>query len=333
MTEPLVQVKNLSMHFGQDSGFFKGSQQVLKAVDNVSLEVFEGETLGLVGESGCGKSTLGRSILQLYKPTTGSVHYRGTDLVKLEGKALRKMRNHFQMIYQDPYASLNPRMKIADIIGEPMYIHQLHPRFKIRAEVEKILEMVGLARDFADRYPHEFSGGQRQRIGIARALAAKPDFIVADEPISALDVSIQAQIINLMRNLQQQLKLTYLFIAHDLAVVRHISDRMAVMYLGKVMELTDSNTIYKDPLHPYTQSLLSAIPIPDPEKEREREANRVLLEGEVPSPGNPPKGCAFCTRCPRKQEVLKTKQIDCSIEAPRFREAKLGHWTACHLYT
>ena len=243
------------------------------------------------------------------------------------------MRNRFQMIYQDPYASLNPRMKVADIIGEPMYIHQLHPRSEIRAEVEKTLEMVGLAREFADRYPHEFSGGQRQRIGIARALAAQPDFIVADEPISALDVSIQAQIINLMRNLQSQLKLTYLFIAHDLAVVRHISDRMAVMYLGKVMELTDSNSIYEDPLHPYTQSLLSAIPIPDPEKEREREANRVLLEGEVPSPENPPKGCAFCTRCPRKKEVLKSKQIDCSTQAPQFTEAKPGHWTACHLYT
>ena len=332
MTEPLVQVKNLSMHFGQTSGFLKGPQRVVKAVDNVSLEVFEGETLGLVGESGCGKSTLGRSILQLYKPTAGAVHYRGTNLVQLEGKALRKMRNRFQMIYQDPYASLNPRMKIADIIGEPMHIHQLHPRSEIRAEVEKILEMVGLAREFADRYPHEFSGGQRQRIGIARALSAQPDFIVADEPISALDVSIQAQIINLMRNLQQQLKLTYLFIAHDLAVVRHISDRMAVMYLGKVMELTDSNTIYEDPLHPYTQSLLAAIPIPDPEKEREREAKRVLLEGEVPSPENPPKGCAFCTRCPRKQEVFETKKIDCSTAAPMFAEAKPGHWTACHLY-
>ena len=205
------------MHFGQDSGFLKGPQRVVKAVDNVSLEVFEGETLGLVGESGCGKSTLGRSILQLYKPTAGSVHYRGTDLVQLEGKALRKMRNRFQMIYQDPYASLNPRMKVADIIGEPMYIHQLHPRSEIRVEVEKTLEMVGLAREFADRYPHEFSGGQRQRIGIARALAAQPDFIVADEPISALDVSIQAQIINLMGNLQSQLKLTYLFIAYACA--------------------------------------------------------------------------------------------------------------------
>jgi oligopeptide transport system ATP-binding protein len=301
MAEPIVQVKNLSMHFGLASRFFKGPQRVVKAVDNVSLDIFEGETIGLVGESGCGKSTLGRSILQLYKPTAGTVHYRGTNLVKLEGKALRKMRNRFQMIYQDPYASLNPRMKIADIIGEPMYIHQLHPHSEIRSEVEKILEVVGLAREFADRYPHEFSGGQRQRIGIARALAVQPDFIVADEPISALDVSIQAQIINLMRKLQQQLKLTYLFIAHDLAVVRHISDRMAVMYLGKVMELTDSNTIYEDPLHPYTQSLLAAIPIPDPEKERKREANRVLLEGEVPSPENPPTGCAFCTRCPRKK--------------------------------
>ena len=333
MAEPIVQVKNLSMHFGLASRFFKGPQRVVKAVDNVSLDIFEGETIGLVGESGCGKSTLGRSILQLYKPTAGTVHYRGTNLVQLEGKALRKMRNRFQMIYQDPYASLNPRMKIADIIGEPMYIHQLYPHSEIRSEVEKILEVVGLAREFADRYPHEFSGGQRQRIGIARALAVQPDFIVADEPISALDVSIQAQIINLMRKLQQQLKLTYLFIAHDLAVVRHISDRMAVMYLGKVMELTDSNTIYEDPLHPYTQSLLAAIPIPDPEKERKREANRVLLEGEVPSPENPPTGCAFCTRCPRKKEVFETKTIDCSTKAPTFAEAKPGQWTACHLYT
>jgi oligopeptide transport system ATP-binding protein len=331
--QPLVRVNRLCMHFTGEASLFQGPPSVVKAVDGVTLEIQEGETLGLVGESGCGKSTLGRAILQLYRPTSGSVHYRDVNLVELEGKALREMRRRFQMIYQDPYASLNPRMKIADIVGEPMQIHKLCPPSEIRKRVEQTLEMVGLTPAFADRYPHEFSGGQRQRIGIARALAAEPDFIVADEPISALDVSIQAQIINLMRELQQQLKLTYLFIAHDLAVVRHISDRMAVMYLGKVVELTDSSSIYEEPLHPYTQSLLSAVPIPDPEKEREREANRTLLQGEVPSPEDPPSGCGFCTRCPRKQDVRDAKQIDCDVSPPALTEVKPGHWTACHLYS
>lgn len=333
MPQPLVRIKNLSKHFMSHSGLLKDSAKAVLALDNVSFEIYEGETLGLVGESGCGKSTLGRTILQLYRPTSGNVEYRGIDLITLQGEKLRALRNRFQMIFQDPYASLNPRMKISDIIGEPMRIHRLHHSSDVRIEVEKILKLVGLAPQFADRYPHEFSGGQRQRIGIARALAAQPDFIVADEPISALDVSIQAQIINLMRNLQKQLKLTYLFIAHDLAVVRHISNRMAVMYLGKVVELTESSSIYQNPLHPYTQSLLSAVPIPDPDKEKEREANRMLLRGEVPSPENPPSGCRFCTRCPRKDEVMHSKKIDCTVSAPTFREIKPGHWAACHLYS
>ena len=292
--EIVLETRNLSMHFGQASGFLKRPQRVVKAVDNVSLDVFEGETLGLVGESGCGKSTLGRSILQLYKPTAGTVQYRGTDLVQLEGKALRKMRNRFQMIYQDPYASLNPRMKIADIIGEPMYIHQLHPRSEIRAEVEKILEMVGLTREFADRYPHEFSGGQRQRISIARALALNPEIIVLDEPTSALDVSVQAQILNLLNDLQAERNLAYLFVTHDLSVVRHMADRLVVMYLGKVCEAGETQSIFAAPHHPYTRALMAAKPDLDDDRAGE---NVKGLDGIVPDPARPPQGCRFHTRC------------------------------------
>ena len=321
------------MHFTSKSGVLKSANKVLKAVDDITLDIEQGETLGLVGESGCGKSTLGRSILQLYQPTSGSVQYRGQDLMQMDRKKLLKVRQKLVMIFQDPYASLNPRMKIGEIIGEPMLIHKIYDKKNIRIKTEELMETVGLNSDFTNRYPHEFSGGQRQRIGIARALAAKPEFIVADEAISALDVSIQAQIINLMKKLQNDLGLTYLFIAHDLAVVRYISDRMAVMYLGKIVELTDSNLIYTDPLHPYTQSLLSAIPIPDPITEKKRDASRVILEGEVPNPEMPPFGCGFCTRCPMKQDVLEKNKINCDLIPPVWNEVKKGHWTACHLYS
>jgi oligopeptide transport system ATP-binding protein len=285
--------------------------------------VKRGETLGLVGESGCGKSTTGRAILQLYKPTDGQVVFNGTDLTKLDSGDMRKMRRHLQMIFQDPYASLNPRMTVGNIVSEPMQIHNLVPKQERTKRVQELLQTVGLNPYFANRYPHEFSGGQRQRIGIARALAANPDFIVCDEPVSALDVSIQAQIVNLLEDLQDQFGLTYLFIAHDLSVVRHISDRVAVMYLGKIVELADRNELYENPMHPYTKALLSAIPIPDPVIERKRE--RMILTGDVPSPINPPSGCHFHTRCPYVMDVCK--QVD-----PPFTEKAPGHLVACHLY-
>jgi oligopeptide transport system ATP-binding protein len=276
-----------------------------------------------VGESGCGKSTTGRAILQLYKPTSGEVIFDGQDLVELDGGAMRRMRRHLQMIFQDPYASLNPRMTVGSIISEPMQIHNLVPKAQRNQRVQELLETVGLNPYFANRYPHEFSGGQRQRIGVARALAANPQFIVADEPVSALDVSIQAQIINLMEELQDEFNLTYLFIAHDLSVVKHISDRVAVMYLGKIAELADRNAIYDDPLHPYTKALLSAVPIPDPVIEKKRE--RIILTGDVPSPINPPSGCVFHTRCPYVMDV-------CRKVEPRFVDQGAGHYVACHLY-
>lgn len=332
-SDTLLTVKNLKMYFPITKGvIFQRHVGDIKAVDNVSFEVKRGETLGLVGESGCGKSTTGRAILQLYRPTAGSVEFEGKNLAELKGERLRKMRRNMQMIFQDPYASLNPRMTVGSIVGEPLEVHGILSGKARKERVKELLNIVGLNPYFINRYPHEFSGGQRQRIGVARALAVQPDFIVCDEPISALDVSIQAQVINLLEDLQAEFGLTYLFIAHDLAVVRHISDRIAVMYLGKIVELTDRDSLYKTPLHPYTQALLSAIPLPDPIAEIERAKHRVILEGDVPSPANPPKGCNFCTRCPARDRALKEKGIDCGEVEPEFKEAESGHWVACHLY-
>ncbi|GIK42964.1 MAG: ABC transporter ATP-binding protein [Chloroflexota bacterium] len=329
----LLRVKDLKMYFPITQGIiFQRHIGDIKAVDGINFEVKRGETLGLVGESGCGKSTTGRAILQLYRPTGGSVTFQDTELTTLKGEAMRKMRRNMQMIFQDPYASLNPRMTVGNIIGEPLEVHNISNGKERRERVKELLDVVGLNPYFINRYPHEFSGGQRQRIGIARALAVQPDFIVCDEPISALDVSIQAQVINLLEKLQEEFNLTYLFIAHDLAVVRHISNRVAVMYLGKIMELTDRDTLYRNPLHPYTQALLSAVPIPDPVAEAEREKRRVILQGDVPSPANPPKGCNFCTRCPAKERVLRDYKIDCNVVEPKFAEVEAGHWAACHLY-
>ncbi|MBI3970143.1 MAG: dipeptide ABC transporter ATP-binding protein [Chloroflexi bacterium] len=328
MTEPstdadvLVDVRNLVMHFPLTQGIiFQRRVGAVHAVDDVSFTIRRGETLGLVGESGGGKSTLGRAVLQLYRPTSGEVYFEGQDLTRLKGEALRRMRRKIQMIFQDPYASLNPRMTVGSIIGEPLEIHGLAKGKKRQQRVEALLRVVGLNPYFANRYPHEFSGGQRQRIGIARALAVSPTFIVCDEPISALDVSIQAQIINLLEELQNEFGLTYLFIAHDLSVVRHISDRVAVMYLGKIVELADRRELYENPRHPYTKALLSAIPIPDPVVERRRE--RIILTGDIPSPVNPPPACRFHTRCPLADKI-------CREVTPEWREVRPGHWAACH---
>lgn len=321
--EVLLRVDKLVKHFPIYRGVFQRQVGAVHAVDGVSFDVYKGETLGLVGESGCGKSTTGRTILQLYKPTSGSVHFGSVDLAKLHGEDLRHMRKKIQMIFQDPYASLNPRMTVGDIIAEPLIVHSAASPKEIEKRVAELLEKVNLNPAFASRYPHEFSGGQRQRIGIARALSLQPDFIVCDEPISALDVSIQAQVVNLLEDLQQQFGLTYLFIAHDLSMVKHISDRVAVMYLGIIVELADRATLYRSPLHPYTQALLSAVPIPDPLLEEKRQ--RTILEGDVPSPINPPSGCRFRTRCPIVQKGL------CDVEQPVFHERTPGHFVACHL--
>ncbi len=320
-TEVLLNVEDLKMHFPIYRGLFKRQIGAVHAVDGISFDVHRGETLGLVGESGCGKSTTGRAILQLYKPTSGKVNFDGSNLIELKGENLRNMRRKMQMIFQDPYASLNPRMSIGEIVGEPLIVHNIATGREVQDRVAHLLELVKLNPAFASRYPHEFSGGQRQRVGIARALALQPSFIVCDEPISALDVSIQSQVINLLQELQEQFSLTYLFIAHDLSMVRHISDRVAVMYLGIMVELTDSNTLYTNPLHPYSQALLSAVPIPDPVLEGKR--TRTLLEGDVPSPVNPPSGCRFRTRCPIAETL-------CSEQRPEFRELKPGHFVACH---
>jgi len=323
--QPLLNVQGLKMHFPITRGIiFQRQVGAIKAVDGVDFSMVKGETLGLVGESGCGKSTTGRAILQLYRPTDGEVYFEGVDITKTKGEDLRKMRRRMQMIFQDPYASLNPRMTVGSIIGEPLEVHNIGSSKKERQErVQELLKTVGLNPYFVNRYPHEFSGGQRQRIGVARALAVNPAFIVCDEPISALDVSIQAQIINLLEDLQDELGLTYLFIAHDLSVVRHISDRIAVMYLGKIVELANRDELYENPMHPYTQALLSAVPIPDPKIETQRK--RIILEGDVPSPANPPRGCNFSTRCPRVMDICRT--VD-----PPFKEYKPNHYAACYLY-
>jgi oligopeptide transport system ATP-binding protein len=319
--ETLIDVHDLEMHFPVTQGIvFQRRVGTVKAVDGISFSIKRGETLGLVGESGCGKSTTGRALLQLYRPTNGSVVFSGTDLTKIKGDELRKMRRRVQMIFQDPYASLNPRMTVGDIISEPIRVHKLREGKAVRERVEELLSLVGLNSAFANRYPHEFSGGQRQRIGIARALAVEPEFIVCDEPVSALDVSIQAQVVNLLEELQEKLNLTYLFIAHDLSVVKHISDRVAVMYLGKMVELAEGPKLYTQPLHPYTQALLSAVPIPDPKVEQQR--RRIILEGDVPSPLNPPSGCHFHTRCP----IAIQK---CKEEEPPFTDFGDGHFAAC----
>lgn len=321
--EVLVRVENLKKHFPITRGIvFQRQIGAIKAVDGISFNVYRGETLGLVGESGCGKSTTGRTVLQLYRPTAGNVYFEGESLVEMKGEQLRRQRRKMQMIFQDPYASLNPRMTVGSIVGEPLEVHSVAVGKERQDRVQELLKLVGLNPYFINRYPHEFSGGQRQRIGVARALALNPTFIVCDEPISALDVSIQAQVVNLLEDLQDELGLTYLFIAHDLSMVRHISDRVAVMYLGKIVELTDRDTLYARPEHPYTQALLSAVPIPDPVVEEARK--RIILEGEVPSPANPPVGCHFNTRCPKVMDV-------CKEQDPEFKEIAPGHWCACHL--
>ena len=317
----LVEVNNLKMHFPVTSGLlFQREVAQVKAVDDISFSITKGETLGLVGESGCGKTTAGRCILQLYKPTAGEVIFEGTDLTKLGGRQMRHMRRQMQIIFQDPFSSLNPRMTAGDIIGEPLVVHGIVKNGEQKREkVRELLENVGLHPYMADRFPHEFSGGQRQRIGVARALSVDPKLIVCDEPVSALDVSIQAQVINLLEDLQKQYDLTFLFIAHDLSVVRHISDRVAVMYLGKIVEIADRNEIYQNPLHPYTKALLSAVPIPDPVVDAQRE--RIILSGEVPSPLNPPRGCVFHPRCPNPTKECSEGSIEMGLI-----EAEPGHW-------
>jgi len=328
----LLAINNLKVHYPITKGLFLKKVGDIKAVDSIDFKIHQGETLGLVGESGCGKSSAGRAILQLFPPTDGEVIFEGQDLTKIKGETLRKMRARFQMIFQDPYSSLDPRKTVAEIVREPLEIHKISNP-KIRNErVKELLEVVGLATSAMKRYPHEFSGGQQQRIGIAKALALKPSFIVCDEPVSSLDVSIQSQIINLLQELQASLGLTYLFISHDLSVVRHMSDRIAVMYLGKIVEITDRNELYNHPKHPYTKALLSAIPIPDPIYENERKKKLIILQGDVPTPSNPPQGCNFCTRCPEKATVQKEKGIDCDVVEPVFKEIAPKHWVACHLF-
>jgi oligopeptide/dipeptide ABC transporter ATP-binding protein len=314
MKKILVEIQNLSKEF-------KVGKKILKAVERLNLHIFAGETLGLVGESGCGKSTVGRTLLRLHEPTSGKVFFDGIDLSQLKKKEMKRMRRRVQIVFQDPYASLNPRMTVQDSVGEPLDIHRLAKGEARKNRIEELLKLVGLNPNHMSRFPHEFSGGQRQRIGIARALAVEPEFIICDEPISALDVSIQAQVVNLLKRLQEQMGLTYLFIAHDLSMIKYISDRVAVMYLGQLMELASSNELYKDPLHPYTQALLSSIPIPDPFIEKKRQ--RIVLKGEVPNPLDLPSGCPFSSRCVRATE-------HCRMITPTWREIKPGHFGACH---
>jgi oligopeptide transport system ATP-binding protein len=320
MKQPLVEVKNLRKYFPIKKGIFSRTVNHVKAVDGLDFTIFKGETLGLVGESGCGKSTTGRTILQLLKPSEGEVLYEGKNLVAMPKNELRKLRRDLQIVFQDPYASLDPRLTVGEVISEPLEIHNICSGKEKQKRVEKLLNDVGLNSFHANRYAHEFSGGQRQRIGIARALALNPKLIVADEPVSALDVSIQSQVITLLQDLQEQYNLTYLFIAHDLSVVKHISDRVGVMYLGRIVEIGDKDNIYDNPLHPYTKSLLSAVPVPNPLVKRER----IILKGDVPSPSNPPTGCTFHTRCSECMEICRT-------ERPKFKQVD-GRYVACHLY-
>jgi len=320
--EILIEVKNLKKYFTKNKGIVKKKIETTKAVDDVSFYIKKGETFGLVGESGCGKSTTGRTILKLYDPTEGEMLYNGQDISKLNKEQMMPYRKKMQMIFQDPYASLNARMTVSDIIGEPMDIHHLASGKERQERIYSLLDTVGLNRDHAARYPHEFSGGQRQRIGIARSLAVDPEFIICDEPISALDVSIQAQVVNMLEDLQEERGLTYLFIAHDLSMVKHISDRVGVMYLGSLVETAPSKELYSNPLHPYTEALLSSIPIPDPDMAKS--SKRIVLKGDVPSPVNPPSGCKFRTRCRYAMDI-------CSEEVPVFKEVDKGHFAACHL--
>lgn len=318
---PLIEVRNLKKHFPITGGFLQRQIGSVKAVDGVSFQVFQGETLGLVGETGCGKTTVGRTMMRLYEPTAGEIIFDGVDLASLGEKDLRGIRSKMQMIFQDPYASLNPRMTVGSIVRAPLDVHSKMSKKEKHDRIQELLDIVGLNPDFVNRYPHEFSGGQRQRIGIARALALEPELIVCDEPISSLDVSIQAQVVNLLEELQKKIGLTYVFIAHDLSMVRHISDRMAVMYLGKIMELADRDEIYLNAAHPYTQALMSAVPIPDPDAAET--SHRIILDGDIPNPKNPPMGCNFNTRCPIAKER-------CFVEEPEYREIEKDHWVACH---
>ena len=322
LSAPLLEVEDLTMHFPIMAGVFRRQVGTVKAVDGIDFSIREGETLGLVGESGCGKSTVARAILRLYEPTSGHVRFRGEDIVQLDGEPLRVLRRRMQMVFQDPQASLNPRMTVGSIVGEPLMEHGLGKGQALAPRIEALLESVGLEPSFANRYPHEFSGGQRQRIGVARALALEPEFIICDEPIAALDVSIQAQVVNLLEELQERLGLTYLFISHDLGMVRHIADRVAVMYLGKIVELAPSDRLYVEPMHPYTRALMSAAPVHDPELEAQRE--RIVLRGDVPSPSDPPPGCPFHTRCPMAVP-------ECSTRTPEWRQLRPDHRVACHL--
>jgi oligopeptide transport system ATP-binding protein len=322
--EPLVRVEHLKMYFPVKKGVLQRRVGWVQAVDDVSFDVWRGETLGLVGESGCGKTTVGRTILQLHRPTGGSVRFEGHELTTAKSGELRRLRRDMQIVFQDPYASLNPRLTVGSIVAEPLEIHGIGDAAARRRRVSELLEIVGLDPAMAGRFPHEFSGGQRQRIGIARALALNPTFVVCDEPISALDVSIRAQVVNLLQDLQARFGLTYLFIAHDLSIVRHLSDRVAVMYLGKIVELTTRDTLYERPLHPYTMALLSAVPIPDPIKERRR--RRMILTGDIPSPVDPPSGCRFHTRCPFARERCRTDE-------PTLETAEDGHLVACHFWS